>query len=83
MPDECKIDAVAQVTERGHSVQEVAEWLGISTKSLYIWMTQFSMPQRQSDQEAEVRRLKKEMARVTEECDSLEKATAYFARDAK
>ena len=81
--DEFKIDAVAQVTERGYSVKEVAERLGISTKSLYTWMTQFSKPQRQTDQEAEVRRLKKELARVTEERDILKKATAYFARDAK
>jgi transposase len=39
-------------------------------------MTQFSKPQRQTDQEAEVRRLKKELARVTEERDILKKATA-------
>ena len=67
--DEFKIDAVAQVTERGYSVKEVAERLGISTKSLYTWMAKFSRPQRQTDQEAEVRRLKKELARVTEERD--------------
>jgi len=35
--DEFKIDAVAQVTERGYAVKEVAERLGISTKSLYTW----------------------------------------------
>lgn len=29
--DEFKIDTVAQVTERGYSVKEVAEQLGIST----------------------------------------------------
>ena len=69
--DEFKIDAVAQVTERGYSVKEVAERLGVSTKSLYTWMAQFSKPQRQTDQEAEVRRLKKELARVTEERDIL------------
>ena len=57
--------------------------LGISTKSLYIWMAQFSKPQSQTDQEVEVRRLKKELARVTEERDILKKATTYFARDAK
>ena len=81
--DEFKIDAVAQASERGYSVKEVAEWLAISTKSLYKWMATFSKPQRQTDQEAEVRRLKKELARVTEERDILKKATAYFARDAK
>jgi hypothetical protein len=57
--------------------------LGISTKSLYIWMAQFSKSQSQTDQEVEVRRLKKELARVTEERDILKKANAYFARDAK
>lgn len=62
---------------------EVAERLGISTKSLYQWKRQFSKPPRQTDQDAEVRRLKRELARVTEERDILKKATAYFARDAK
>jgi transposase len=32
---EFKIDAVAQIIERGYSVKEVAERFGISTKSLY------------------------------------------------
>ena len=50
--DEFKVDAVAQVTERGYSVKGVSERLEISTKSLYVWMTQFSKPQRQTDQEA-------------------------------
>ena len=76
--DEFKIDAVAQVTERGYLVNEVAERLGVSTKSLYTWMAQFSKPQRQSDQEAEVRRLKKELARVTEERDILKKGETIF-----
>ncbi len=33
--DEFKIEAVKQVTERGHSVAEVAQRLGIATQSLY------------------------------------------------
>ena len=81
--DEFKIDAVAQVTERGYSVKEVSERLGISTKSLYTWMAKISKPQRVTDQEAELLRLKKELARVTEERDILKKAAAYFAKDAK
>lgn len=81
--DEFKIDAVAQVTERGYSVKDVAKRLGITTKSLYTWMSQFSKPQKHTDQEAELRRLRKELARVTEERDILKKATAYFAKDAK
>jgi len=35
------------------------------------------------DKGAEIRRLKTELARVTEERDILKKATAYFAKDAK
>lgn len=85
--DEFKRDAVAQVVDRGYSVAEVSERLGISTKSLYAWRTQFSQPRKQitevTEQVAEIRRLKKELARVSEERDILKKATAYFARDAK
>ncbi len=69
--DEFKRDAVAQVVERGYSVAEVSERLGISTKSLYTWRAQFSQPRKQinetSEQSAEIRRLKKELARVSEE----------------
>ena len=46
-------------------------------------MAQFTKPQRQPDQEAKVRRLKKELTRVAGECDILGKATAFFAGDAK
>jgi transposase len=35
--DEFKRDAVALVVELGYAVSEVAERLGISTKSLYAW----------------------------------------------
>lgn len=33
--EEFKRDAVAQITDRGYSVKEVAERLGVCTKSLY------------------------------------------------
>ena len=85
--DEFKQDAVAQVVERGYAVSEVAERLGISTKSLYTWRAQFSKPSHARaevlDQAAEIRRLKRELARVTEERTILKKATAYFARESQ
>ncbi|WVX48807.1 hypothetical protein ROLI_018890 [Roseobacter fucihabitans] len=40
--DRFKQDAVAQVVERGYAVSEVAERLGISTKSPYTWKAQFA-----------------------------------------
>ncbi len=81
--DEFKQDAVRQITDRGYPVKEVSERLGVSTHSLYAWKKKFSQPSDSDDQAAEVRRLKKELARVTEERDILKKATAYFAKDAK
>jgi len=42
--DEFKRDAVAQVEDRGYPVREVAERLGVSTKSIYTWPTQFMRP---------------------------------------
>lgn len=84
--EEFKRDAVAQITDRGYSVKEVAERLGICPKSLYDWKRQFYKPSKERKQEVfdtvEIRRLKAELRRVTEERDILKKATAYFARDA-
>lgn len=37
-PAEFKAEAVKQVTNRGHAVVEVAKRLGISDKSLYLWV---------------------------------------------
>jgi transposase len=77
--DEFNWDAVAQVVERGYAVSEVAARQGISTKSLYTSKAQFSKPPHVSaevlDQAAEIRRLKRELARVTEERTILKKAT--------
>lgn len=85
--EEFKREAVAQVTDRGYSVREVAKRLGISTKSLYDWKTAYHKPeperQKEAQQGMELRRLKAELARVTEERDILKKATPYFARDVK
>lgn len=85
--DEFKQNAVAQVVERGYAVSEVAERLGVSTKSLYSWKAQFSKSPRVrsevAEQAAEIKRLKRELARVTEERTILKKATAYFARESQ
>jgi transposase len=84
--DEFKLDAITQITERGYSVADVSRHLGVSTHSLYSWMKRYNAHQKaaaQDDQLSEIRRLKQELARVTEERDILKKATAYFAKDAK
>jgi transposase len=82
--DDFKRDAVAQITERGYPVKEVSERLGVSKHSLYAWKRKFAKPASDdSEKDAEIRRLKRELLRVTEERDILKKVTAYFARDAK
>ena len=83
--DEFKRDAVAQITVRGYPVAEVAKRLGVSQHSLYAWKKKFAKPSGSGDgdKDSEIRRLKRELARVTEERDILKKATAYFAKNAK
>ena len=83
-PEEFKIEAVKQVTERGFPVSEVARRLGVTTHSLYAWKAKFGgsdVVQRVTqDQSAEIRRLQSQVKRLTEERDILKKAAAYFAK---
>lgn len=55
--------------------------------SLYAWIKEYSLPaetrQEQQNQSAEIRRLKAELKRVTEERDILKKAAAYFAKESR
>jgi transposase len=82
--DDFKRDAVRQISERGYPVAEVSQRLGVGQHSLYEWKKKFGTSNgKTSDETDEIRRLKKELARVTEERDILKKAAAYFARDAK
>ena len=82
--EEFKKDAVQQVVERGYSVAEVADRLGVTTHSLYAWVRRYgpSNPakRQQDESEQEIRRLKAELRRVTEERDILKKAATYFAK---
>jgi len=86
-PEEFKIEAIKQVTERGRPVAEVATRLGVSSYSLYQWLKRYgATPETRAqatDQAAEIRRLKAELKRVTEERDILKKATAYFAKESR
>ncbi|WP_457976027.1 IS3 family transposase [Enterobacter sp. SA197] len=72
-PEEFKIEAVKQVIDRGHSVSSVATRLDITTHSLYAWIKKYgpdsSTNKEQSDVQAEIRRLQKELKRVTDERD--------------
>lgn len=83
--DEFKFEAVKQITERGHEVADVAQRLGISTKSLYKWRHELALrksPAISADVMAlkqEVARLNKALKRTTDERDILKKAAVYFS----
>ena len=75
--EEFKVEAVRQVTERGHSVPEVAKRLGVTTKSLYEWKRRYAQSPEQAAakraEKEEVQRLRRELKRVTEERDILKR----------
>ncbi|MBB2177557.1 IS3 family transposase [Gluconacetobacter johannae] len=82
--DEFKRDAVAQITERGYPVAEVSQRLGVSTHSLYAWKRQFAkVASGDTCKDAEIRQLKRELARVTEERDNLKKSHRVFRQGCK
>ena len=81
--EEFKAEAVKQVRERGYSVQEVARRIGVSPKSLYLWVRLARGGHVTSEMDSvrrENARLKAELKRVEEERDILKKAAAYFAK---
>jgi transposase-like protein len=77
---EFKAEAVNQVIDRGYSVKDVAERIGVSQHSLYLWVKRARAAASDSDQSgsprelaAEVARLKSELRRTQEERDILRK----------
>ena len=76
--EEFKIEAVKQVTERGYKVTDVCRRLGITSASLHKWIKLYgdagSQHQQISEQQEELRKLRAELRRVSEERDILKKA---------
>lgn len=84
---EFKDEAVRQITERGYSVAEVADRLGVSAHSLYKWVKAVTPNKRERhsqeliEAKSEVLKLRAQLQRTKEERDILKKAAAYFARE--
>ena len=83
---EFKAEAIKQALTPGRSTREVAQRLGLNKHSLYHWIQQYRAdgklpaPAAEVVDAAEVRRLRTELKRVTEERDILKKAVAYFSK---
>jgi len=84
---EFKESAVKLAIETDQAIAQTARELGVNENTLHTWIHKYSPPKK-SDTHTEnehlydeLKRLKKELAKVTQERDLLKKATAYFARE--
>jgi len=83
---EFKLSAVKLVNEQGYSIPQAAKSLGIDPANVRGWVAKFSgedgvAPQGEGALQAELRRLRKENARLLMEREILKKAAAFFARE--
>ena len=83
---EFKLSAVKLVNEQGYSVGDAARSLGVEPGSVRDWVGKFSSeagaaPSGEGALRAELRRLRKENARLLMEREILKKAAAFFARE--
>jgi transposase len=84
---EFKDKAVRQIIERGYSVAEVSERLGVSSHSLYKWVKAVTPDKSEQntaelvEAKSEVLRLRAQLRRTEEERDILKKAARYFAKE--
>lgn len=86
-PAEFRESSAKLALESDQPISQTARELGITASKLYCWIKAYSGSDerhgsvKESSTE-EVKRLKKELSRVTLERDILKKAAAYFAKDA-
>ena len=86
---EFKLEAVKLVTERGVTVAQAGKDLDVHENVLRKWVRELrDEPQealpgngKQRAQDAEMARLRKEVAKLKMERDILKKAAAYFAKE--
>jgi transposase len=86
---EFKAEAVRLVALSGKPLAQIARELGLNEQVLRNWKKQATAPDGSGlvpdrfAQEEEIRRLRRELLRVTEERDILKKATAFFANQSR
>ena len=85
--EEFKKETIKQILEEGYTVSSVAKRLGVSTHSIYAWLKKYGSNaeefSKQAKQLEEIKQLKAELKRVTQERDILKKAAAYFASESR
>lgn len=86
---EFKLEAVKLVTERGMTCAQAARDLGIGQNVVSRWVREFKSSKEQSfpgrgqmkPDDAEIARLRRELAKTKAERDILKKTIGYFARE--
>jgi len=85
---EFKESAVRLAVESDQPVSKTADELGVNTNTLHTWLSKYHRPQKRNvgkiEEEHiydELKKLRKENKRLTEERDILKKAAAYFAKE--
>ena len=86
---EFKISAVKMILEEGMSISRVSRDLGVNENSLHKWKKQYLEDRENSfpgkgkmkPGEEKIRKLEKELKRVTMERDILKKAVGFFSRE--
>jgi transposase len=81
---EFKISAVQLVNQKGYGIPEAARSLGVDPNCVRGWMGKYGGEVPVSGDgsvQAELRQLRKEVAKLTMERDILKKAAAYFAKE--
>jgi transposase len=83
---EFKLSAVKLVNEQGYSIADAAKSLGVDPANVRGWVEKFSnqdgvIPSGEGALKAELRRLRKENARLLMEREILKKAAAFFAKE--
>ena len=85
--EDFKRDAVALVTEQGYKLAEAARSLDIGANLLGRWKREFeeeaSGARLGSDEQEELKRLRKEVRMLRMEKEILKKASQYFAKEMK
>jgi transposase len=86
---EFKLEAVRLINERGVGYAQASQDLGVHPTQLRSWVRAFADDPSQAfpghgqmkPEQAEIARLKREVAKLKAERDILKKAAAYFARE--
>ena len=83
---EFKLSAVQLVNQQGYSIAEAAKSLGVDANSVRYWVEKLSGQDGEGTADAgglraELRRLRKENARLLMEREILKKAAVFFAKE--